>query len=325
MKRPPLYSRSDSTRRRADGTSPGRPGEPEGGAGEGERAAERGVGLGAPAGWNRGTALMALGGAAVLIVLLVAAFRSDTPHLTQRDIDRAVLYSLENQPRPASLESEAYRVIGPSIVQVRSLDIDDDELEAGGDIFEPGSEESERRRNGTGVGTGVVIVDDGTILTNLHVVIGIERLGVVFSDGTESPARIISVRPEHDLAVIQADLLPDDLFPATLQSTADLRVGDRVIAVGFPFGIGPSLSSGVVSGLRREYRTPEGDRLLSNLIQFDAAANPGNSGGPLVTVDGFVVGIVTAILNPNNQRSFVGIGFAVPIEEAAEAVGSSPF
>jgi S1-C subfamily serine protease len=98
-----------------------------------------------------------------------------------------------------------------------------------------------------------------------------------------------------------------------------------VIAVGFPFGIGPSVSSGVVSGLKREFRSPEGQRLLTNLIQFDAAANPGNSGGPLVTTDGAVVGIVTAILNPGEQRVFVGIGFAVPIENAASAVGIHPF
>ncbi len=104
---------------------------------------------------------------------------------------------------------------------------------------------------------------------------------------------------------------------ATLRSTADLNVGDPVVAVGFPFGIGPSASAGVVSGLPREYRSPEGKRILTNLIQFDAAANPGNSGGPLVTMDGEVVGIVTAILNPTEQRVFVGIGFAVPIENAA--------
>ena len=84
-----------------------------------------------------------------------------------------------------------------------------------------------------------------------------------------------------------------------MRSTADLRPGDEVVAVGFPFGIGPSVSSGVVSGLKREYRSPEGKRMLTNLIQFDAAANPGNSGGPLVTADGEVVGIVTAILNPD--------------------------
>jgi serine protease DegQ len=168
-------------------------------------------------------------------------------------------------------------------------------------------------------------VDDGTILTNLHVVAGVNRIEVVFADGTRSRADIIGVRPEHDLAVIRARTLPDDLIPATLRSTRDLHLGDRVVAVGFPFGIGPSLSAGVVSGLGREYRNPEGERVLTNLIQFDAAANPGNSGGPLVTEDGQVVGIVTAILNPNNQRVFVGIGFAVPIETAMQGVGSSPF
>ena len=102
--------------------------------------------------------------------------------------------------------------------------------------------------------------------------------------------------------------------------------GDRrVIAVGFPFGIGPSVSSGIVSGLRREYRSADGKRKLTNLIQFDAAANPGNSGGPLVTADGEVVGIVTAILNPGDSAVFIGIGFAVPIENAAAAVGLTPF
>jgi len=133
------------------------------------------------------------------------------------------------------------------------------------------------------------------------------------------------VRPEHDLAVLQAKKLPDDLQAATLRSTSDLQPGDEVIAVGFPFGIGPSVSSGVISGLRREYRSPQGKRQLTNLIQFDAAANPGNSGGPLVTSDGEVVGIVTAILNPTEEHVFIGIGFAVPIESAAAAVGISPF
>jgi S1-C subfamily serine protease len=110
-----------------------------------------------------------------------------------------------------------------------------------------------------------------------------------------------------------------------MRSTKDLALGDDVMAVGFPFGIGPSVSAGVVSGLRREYRSPEGKRVLTNLIQFDAAANPGNSGGPLVTAEGEVVGIVTGLLNPTEQRVFIGIGFAVPIESAAGAVGLSPF
>jgi S1-C subfamily serine protease len=136
---------------------------------------------------------------------------------------------------------------------------------------------------------------------------------------------MVAAQPENDLAVIKPRSLPDDLVPATLRSTGDLAPGDHVVAVGFPFGIGPTATAGVISGLGREFRSPEGERILTNLIQFDAAANPGSSGGPLVTQDGEVVGIVTAILNPTEHRVFVGIGFAVPIENAAAAVGLSPF
>jgi S1-C subfamily serine protease len=176
-----------------------------------------------------------------------------------------------------------------------------------------------------GVGTGVVIVDNGTILTNAHVIHGARHVRVTFMDGTESEAVVVSTQPENDLAVLRAKTIPDDLQPATMRSTADLAPGDEVLAVGFPFGIGPSASAGIVSGLKREFRSPEGQETLTNLIQFDAAANPGNSGGPLVTMDGEVVGIVTAILNPTHQRTFIGIGFAVPIENAAAAVGMPPF
>jgi S1-C subfamily serine protease len=231
------------------------------------------------------------------------------PHaLTQEDIDNAVLHTLDTKQLP-SQAARAYEAIRGSVVRVR-------EFEREG----PENEVTE-----AGVGTGVVIVDKGIILTNLHVIADAKKVGVIFADGTESEATVIATQPENDLAVLQAKTLPDDLQAATLRSTKDLPLGDEVIAVGFPFGIGPSVSSGVVSGLRREYRSPEGKRLLTNLIQFDAAANPGNSGGPLVTMDGAVVGIVTGILNPNNQRVFIGIGFAVPIENAAAAVGLSPF
>ena len=124
---------------------------------------------------------------------------------------------------------------------------------------------------------------------------------------------------------LQAKALPDDVLAATMRSTGGLRPGDEVLAVGFPFGIGPSASAGVISGLNREHVSPEGKRLLTNLIQFDAAVNPGNSGGPLVTTEGEVIGIVTGLLNPTEQRVFIGIGFAVPIENAAGAIGLSPF
>jgi hypothetical protein len=104
---------------------------------------------------------------------------------------------------------------------------------------------------------------------------------------------------EHDLAVLQAKTIPDDLEAATLRSTQGLRPGEPVVAIGFPFGIGPSVSAGVISGLGREYQNADGKRILTNLIQFDAAVNPGNSGGPLVTLEGEVIGIVTGLLNPD--------------------------
>jgi S1-C subfamily serine protease len=241
------------------------------------------------------------------LVLVYAALAPSMREITQEDIRAAVLHSLETNALP-SPAAKAYKVVAPSIVRVRGLETD----KSGVDI-----EKS--------VGTGVVIVDNGTILTNLHVVINAKRLQVVFADGLESNATITGTRPEHDLAVLQAETIPDDLPAATMRSTADLAMGDRVYAVGFPFGIGPSVTAGVVSGLGREFRSPEGKRLLTNLIQFDAAVNPGSSGGPLVTAEGEVVGVVTAILNPTEERFFVGIGFAVPIENAAAAAGVPPF
>ncbi len=246
---------------------------------------------------------------ALLLVSLYAAMKPPPREITQRDIDSAVLHTLETKPL-SSAAARAYEIIRPSVVRVRGLG-------------QQGRDEDQDTE--TGVGSGVVIVDKGIILTNLHVVAGAKRVRVVFADGLESDATVVGLQPENDLAVLQAATIPDDLAPATLRSTKDLAPGDEVIAVGFPFGIGPSVSAGVVSGLRREFQSPQGKRLLTNLIQFDAAANPGSSGGPLVTTDGAVVGIVTAILNPNEQRVFVGIGFAVPIENAAAAFGMPPF
>ena len=250
----------------------------------------------------------AAAGLAMLIVLTHALFMPPTREITQEDIDSAVLHTLETTTLP-SAAAKAYEIVRQSIVRVRRMEPD-----------EKGGEDKEK-----GVGSGVVIVDKGVILTSLHVVAGAKRIQVVFYDGLESPATVTGTRPEDDLAVLQAEKIPDDLMAATMRSTADLSVGDEVVAIGFPFGIGPSATAGIVSGLRREFLSPEGKRLLTNLIQFDAAVNPGSSGGALVTARGEVVGIVTAILNPTQQRFFVGIGFAVPIENAASAVGIPPF
>jgi S1-C subfamily serine protease len=234
--------------------------------------------------------------------------------LTVKEVEGVVKHALETAPPPPSA-SQAYEKILPSVVAVRAMADDGEEGTKG---METGKADWQR-------GTGVVIVDSGLILTNLHVVEGARRIHVTFFDGTDSEASVVGERPEHDLAVLQAKTLPDDMMPATMRSTAGLKPGDEVVAVGFPFGIGPSASAGVISGLKREYVSPEGKRLLTNLIQFDAAVNPGNSGGPLVTLDGEVIGIVTGLLNPTENRVFIGIGFAVPIENAAASIGLSPF
>jgi len=264
-----------------------------------------------------------------LLLVLLGAFSTRTfapsgPPLTQKDIDTAVRRSLEKEPLPSAY-AKAYDAIAPSVVRVEGDDEVDDAPAppAGKGKKRPEAEESPHGKHATG--TGVVIVDNGTILTNLHVISGSKRLKVTFADGSESAASIVGIQPENDLAVLRAQTIPDDLQAATMRSTGDLNPGDEVIAVGYPFGIGPSVSGGVVSGLKREFRSPQGQRKLTNLIQFDAAANPGNSGGPLVTMDGSVVGIVTAILNPTEARTFIGIGFAVPIENAAAAAGMPPF
>ena len=247
--------------------------------------------------------------AGLVSILLVFSYSALKPprEITQEDIRAAVLHTLETNTLPSPV-AKAYDVVRSSVVRVNGW----------------GAEDAIDDDNKS-VGSGVVIVDKGTILTNLHVVLGAKRVQVVFADGLKSDATVVAMQPEHDLAVLQAETIPDDLVAATMRSTADLALGDQVVAVGFPFGIGPSVTAGVVSGLRREFRSPEGKRLLTNLIQFDAAVNPGSSGGPLVTAGGEVVGIVTAILNPTDQRFFVGIGFAVPIENAAAAAGLPPF
>ncbi len=253
-----------------------------------------------------------------------------SPALSFKQIDKAMRESLVKERLPSAAAAAA-AAVGPSVVRVVGHETEEKPATAARGKAKPaptptpappGEDAEDESRS---VGTGVVIIDNGTILTNLHVVQGAQRIEVTFADGHTSEAVVTGVQPEHDLAVLRARSIPDDLQAATMRSTADLQPGDEVAAVGFPFGIGPSVSSGVVSGLKRDFRSPEGKRVLSNLIQFDAAANPGNSGGPLVTMDGHVVGIVTAIMNPTEQATFIGIGFAVPIENAASGAGLPPF
>jgi len=280
--------------------------------------------------------LLAGATAALLIAYLVFQPRSAT--ISQEAIDTAVLRTLETKMLP-SRAAKAADVIRPSLVRVQGYADPaafKDKLKGkakGKGQARPDHAGKPAAKDGDtpdgmveiSLGSGVVMMDDGTILTNLHVVFGASRVKVTFFDGFESEAKIIGVHPENDLAVIKPLKIPDDLKAATLASAARLKPGDEVVAVGFPFGMGPSVSAGVISGLNREFRSPEGQRVLTQLIQFDAAANPGSSGGPLITMQGDVVGIVTAILNPTEAGTFIGIGFAVTIGAAGRAVGLPPF
>ena len=314
MRKPALYSRSA---RAGPAPAGGRPVDSDTLPSADEPVTERPPARIARRGWRAGLARAAINprvmwaALALLGALLLASVWMQGPvgarALTQKDIDAAVLRTLTTQNLP-SAAARAAEKIRPAVVRVMSF------------VKDKKGEEVEH-----GVGTGVVILDKGVILTNLHVVQAAQTVKLVFADGSESGATVTGVQAENDLAVLQAHTIPDDLHAATLRSTGDLVPGDHVVAVGFPFGIGPSTSAGVISGLGRAFKSPEGEQEIDNLIQFDAAANPGNSGGPLVTMDGEVVGIVTGILNPTNHRTFVGIGFAVPIESAAGAVGLPPF
>lgn len=318
MKRETLYS---STRRRAAQAAPDRP------AGASPRAPPPPLRVRARAWAGRHErALLALVLGAVLAALAWLMLRPPPPRYTQDDIDAAVQHSLTRVR--VSLPTRAAEAVRESVVQIRALREDGEPVpppQAGAGEAPASPQQDAAREDMGGVGTGVVIVEDGIILTNLHVVAQARRLRVRFHDGHEAEADMLAAHPDKDLAVIRSRSVPDDLPAATLGSSAGLAPGDAVVAIGFPFGIGPSVSAGVVSGLGREFASPDGKHRLAGLIQFDAAVNPGNSGGPLISMDGEVVGIVTAILNPTDAGTFVGIGFATTIEQAGAVVGIPPF
>jgi S1-C subfamily serine protease len=138
---------------------------------------------------------------------------------------------------------------------------------------------------------------------------------VRFFDGSTASASVSAQQPERDLAVIQVRRMPNGAQAATL--AGGIRQGDKVMAIGSPFGLEGSVSSGIVSATGRSFVVEETGQVLQNMVQFDAAVNPGSSGGPLVDFNGRVVGIVTGIINPAGDRTFVGLGFATPIESAS--------
>lgn len=219
-----------------------------------------------------------------------------------RAVDEAVGNAIEDLESAPSRAAVVYDAIRPPLVAIRS---------------------QRTGTSGEGLGTGVIINDRGAILTALHVVEGGSDLRVSFADGAVSPATIQSTDPDNDIAVLVAERLPEVVVPAVIGSTAGLRIGDEAFVVGHPLGLLASLSAGVISGLDRSLPREQGSA-LRGLIQFDAAVNPGNSGGPLLNRHGQVIGIVTGLADPSERGRFMGIGFAVPISTAGGAAGAPP-
>jgi S1-C subfamily serine protease len=258
-----------------------------------------------PAPSRRGLAVIAV----LLVALVTAGFwwlhDPGPAPLTRADVDRAVAkaqqQAADEQRRAPAPATVAYRTILPSLVTVTT-----------------GSGAAPNAATDASLGAGVVVNARGTILTALHVVDDGDPISIFFTDGTRAAGQIVTRNAASDIAVLQPDRLPQVVVPAVLGG--GVNVGDDVYPVGNPLGLQASLSAGVVSALGRKISIGP-DRVVEGLIQFDAAVNPGSSGGPLLNRGGQVVVIVTALANPSQQPYFVGIGFAVPITTAGGAAG----
>jgi S1-C subfamily serine protease len=213
----------------------------------------------------------------------------------------AALPSPSPSPSPTRSPTTAdiYAAVAPSVVSIQAVP-----------------------RAGTTVesGTGIVVNADATIVTALHVVKGANQITVVFADGTTSTATVAAADPAIDIAVLRPATLPSVVVPAVLGSADRIAVGDSVIAIGNQLGLTRTTTTGVVSGLDRRTTGTDGTS-LGGLIQFDAAVNPGSSGGPLLNGRGETVGVVVALANPTPAGTFIGVGFAVPIGTAVTARG----
>jgi S1-C subfamily serine protease len=254
----------------------------------------------------RGMFPFASGVLATLLALILYQFLFPSDPLTVREVNDAVAIAMASATPRTPDAVQVYQVIQPSIIYIEAGYVD------------------EEGRKGTGLGTGVIINDSADIVTSLHVVEGSRDIQVTFADGSRSGAFILEQSPEQDLALLRAFNTPDLIVPATLGNPGTMRVGDDVFVVGNPYGLYGSLSAGVISGFDRSFQAEGTDITLEGLIQFDAAANPGNSGGPLLDRNGRVIGIVTGLVNPGGGNFFVGVGFAVPITSAAAGGQGSP-
>jgi len=238
----------------------------------------------------------ALGGAWVL-----GAFDEETPVLGATPI---VQTSTSGSSGPTSIDvAEIYRRSGPGVVQITSTSDGQASSDSFGNVV-PGQSQS-------ALGSGFVIDKEGHIVTNYHVVQGASQIEVSFSNQDTVDARVVGTDPSTDLALLKVDVDAQALTPLALADSDDVEVGDPVVAIGNPFGLERTVTSGIVSALQREVRAPN-NFTIDHVIQTDAPINSGNSGGPLIDTAGRVIGVNSQIETGNGGGGNVGIGFAVP-------------
>ena len=231
--------------------------------------------------------MLAMAGALVLAMVVIAALAFKLGTTSAASTDPAA-----ESPTPAPTTAtplpvpDLFRQVAPSVVLITTS---------------KGS-----------LGSGAIVTDTGMVLTANHVVSGGGSISILFADGTKTTGTLASANPKIDVAMLTPDKLPEVVVPATLGG--GITVGSDVVAIGNPLGLRASTTTGIVSGLGRSTQANGGS--LAGLIQFDAAVNPGSSGGPLLNAQGLMVGVVVSIADPGKDDAFAGIGFAVPIGAA---------
>jgi S1-C subfamily serine protease len=260
-----------------------------------------------------------LGGAVVAVVGLIAiATGLVKPETKTITVSRSISAPISSKSSEGSnVVNQIYKADGEGVAFVQST-LKPKESQTFNPFGEPESESG-----GTATGSGFVIDTEGHILTNNHVIEGASKVEVKLGDSEKTyAAKVVGTDPATDLALLQVDAPKEQLQPLKLGRSSEVEVGDPVVAIGNPFGLDRTVTSGIVSALQRQIQAPNGFS-ISNVIQTDAAINPGNSGGPLIDAQGEVIGINSQIeTGGSGSEGNVGIGFAIPIDTAKAEIKS---
>ncbi|HXQ88800.1 MAG TPA: trypsin-like peptidase domain-containing protein, partial [Solirubrobacterales bacterium] len=263
-----------------------------------------------------------LGGAVVAVIGLIAIaaglVESDGGTTTTVAAPLTAPVDAKGEEESGNVVNQIYRADGEGVAFIESQ-IEPQESE-GVSPFNPFGE-PEPEGGGQATGSGFVIDEEGHVLTNNHVIEGAGKVTVKLGDSEKTyDAEVVGTDPGTDIALLKVDAPASEFHPLRLGRSSDLEVGDPVVAIGNPFGLDRTVTSGIVSALQRNIQAPNGFS-ISHVIQTDAAINPGNSGGPLINAEGAVIGINAQIATGGGSNGNVGIGFAIPIDTVKDVAG----